>query len=498
MRVLLVYANPTRDLAPAPPLGLSYVASATRAAGHETRLLDLALRDDAEAGLRAALRDSAPEVIGFSVRNIDNVMHQRLERQLSETARLVAAAREACPGAQIVAGGAAISILGEAALQPLGVDWIVRGEGEAAFLALLAALERGENPGAIPGVQGRAPQPPAERAPSLHHFGPSGMQQWIDWSGYEKLGGCWPIQTRRGCPMQCSYCAYPVLEGAGLRFRPPGEVVDEIEAVIAAVGPRAFEFVDSTFNVPEEPAKALCREIIRRGVKARFTTMGFNPLGASAALFDLMREAGFHAVMITPESASDVMLKNLRKGFTRAQVEKAARLARDSSISRAWVFMLGGPGETRETVEETVSFAERELGGKNSVVIFVTGIRILPGTELAGQAMEEGHLPCDWNPAEPSFYFSKEVTEAEMLARVNQAIAGHPHILHMAEEGATKDSRRLNERLHRLGVAPPFWRFLPWLFRSRRVATFRKRYPMFTGEPAPALARTRKPVVTGA
>jgi len=108
----------------------------------------------------------------------------------------------------------------------------------------------------------------------------------------------------------------PVIEGFTSRRRSAKDVVDEIERVIDRVGPRAFEFVDSTFNVPAGHAEGICREILRRRLSVKLTAMGVNPLGVTRELFALMRSAGFNAMMITPEAASDVMLRSLRKGFT--------------------------------------------------------------------------------------------------------------------------------------------------------------------------------------
>src|SRR5690606_12284231 len=99
-------------------------------------------------------------------------------------------------------------------------------------------------------------------------------------------------------PMICNYCTYPAVEGKGMRKRPPEEVVDEIERVARTVNPRCFEFIDSTFNLPQSHAIAICEAIIRRGLKVRLTTMGINPLGVSAELLTLMKRAGFHSMMV--------------------------------------------------------------------------------------------------------------------------------------------------------------------------------------------------------
>jgi radical SAM superfamily enzyme YgiQ (UPF0313 family) len=262
-----------------------------------------------------------------------------------------------------------------------------------------------------------------------------------------------------------------------MRRRTPQAVADEIEHVMATAGPRTFEFVDSTFNVPESHAIAICEEIIRRKLKVNLTAMGVNPLNTSKELFALMKRAGFNSMMITPEAANETMLTSLKKGFTMEHVRRTARLARESGISSTWFFMLGGPGETRDTVEETVSFVERELTWGKCLSIFMTGIRILPGTDLARSAAAEGYLKPDTDLAKPVFYFSPHVSESWMLSRINRAVGLHPNIVHAAEEGGSTYERLFNRTLHFLGVAPPYWRFLPTFLRIPPLPMLRRRYP---------------------
>ncbi|MBI2159245.1 MAG: radical SAM protein [Candidatus Rokubacteria bacterium] len=478
MRVLLVYSNQARDLLPAPPIGLSYVAGATRREGHDVRVLDLLKSRRPPDDLREAVRAFAPAVVGFSVRNIDNVIRQRPVWHLGDVAGMLAAVRRESR-APIVLGGPAVSILGAAALTHLDADFAVVGEGEETFPRLLAAIDGAQRYEDIAGLCYRRDGTVRCTPPVLlERFGASGMQAWIDWPAYERVGGTWTVQTKRGCPLTCTYCAYPAIEGRLCRRRSAEEVVDEIERVKVRVGPRTFEIVDSTFNVPPEHAEAICREIIRRGLKINLTAMGVNPLGVSETLFALMRGAGFNSMMITPEAASDVMLRRLRKGFTVERVCETARLARESGIASAWFFLLGGPGETRETVEETVSFVERHLNARHCVSIFMTGIRVLPGTDLARQAVGEGHLPTEPELAKPAFYFSPHVDEAWVLARINRAITRCPGIVHAAEEGHSTYERLVDRALCTLGVAPPYWRFLPILLRVPPVPALRRRYPL--------------------
>ncbi len=474
MRVLLVYSNQTRDFILPAPIGLSYVATATRRAGHEVRFVDLLTARDPHAALARALRDFRPEAVGISVRNIDNLVHQRLQTHFGELAQFVRLIRSTT-GARVpvVLGGPAISILGAAALRHVDADYAVRGEGEVAFPALLAALAAGRDPAGIPGVCGHDSAAPHDHAPArLPEFGASGMQDWIDWAAYRRHDATFAIQTKRGCPMPCNYCTYPDIEGRKFRRRAVADIVDEIEAVLRTLAPRAFEFVDSTFNLPETHALGICEEIIRRGLKVNLTTMGINPRATSAELFALMKRAGFNSMMITPEAGNDRMLRNLDKGFDMQDVLRTARVARASGLHSTWFFMLGGPGETRATVHETLRFVEQELRGRHFLSVIVTGIRMLPGTRLA-----QAHAPPGCDLGQPVFYFSPQVREAWMLQRINQTIRNQPNVVHAAEGGGSGYERLLHRALHWLGVAPPYWRFLPLLLGFPPLHALRRNHP---------------------
>ncbi len=484
MRTVLVYHNPSREILLAPPVGLAYVASAAADAGHPVRFLDLSRRRQPEAVLARALREDRPGLVAFSVRNLDNAVHQRLESHLRAHDPLIELARRA--GARVVVGGPAVSLLGERSLDVLAADFAVLGEGEEAFPALLAALDEGRDPRQIPGVAARddTGRPTAAPPRRLARFGASGLERWIDWPAYGRRGFTWPIQSKRGCALGCTYCSYPSLEGRLPRLRPAAEVVDEIEHVARVARPRTFELVDSTFNVPVEPALALCREIRRRGLRVTLTAMGVNPIGATEELFAEMESAGFNSCMITPESASEQMLEGYHKGFGRDAVERTAERIRRSRLACAWFFLLGGPGETEATVAESLDFIESRLDWPRCLTIIFTGVRIHPGTALARSEEAAGRLSPDEDLSRPVFYLSPEVRESWMLERINRLIARRPNVVH-AGEGSPSTWRRLFERsLHTCGVPPPYWRFVPRYLAWPPIRALRERHP-FVGEVGP-------------
>lgn len=493
MRVLLIYSNQSRELVPAPPIGLSYVATAAQAAGHQVELLDLAFSGNLLGDLARSIEAFAPEVVGLSIRNIDNVIQQRftspLNALLEQVAVIRAKARTATGQAvPLVLGGPAISILAEKALSVFGADYAVVGEGERVFPALLEAIGQKALPENIPGVcYWRDEVPVRNKTTLLPHFAHAGMEQWISWRRYQDEGGTWPIQTKRGCPMNCVYCAYPLVEGRRFRQREPSEVVDEIERVLREVGPRTFEFVDSTFNLPASHAVAICEEIIRRGVKANFTAMGVNPLDVPPALFPLMKRAGFNSIMITAEAGCDTMLDNLGKGFTMKEVNTCLDMVRSAGLKSMWFFMLGGPGETRETCEETIRFAETQLKGTQFTSVFFTGIRILPGTRLAKKVVEAAYFPPETDFSEGVFYLSPEIDEGKVLARIYQAIVNNPSVVHAAEGETSSTQRHLYRVLNWFGVAPPYWRFLPLMLRFPPLRYLRNRYPAVVSSQPPLI-----------
>src|SRR5256885_373156 len=179
-RVLLVSTNRERQPYPVVPNGLACVASALDAAGHNVRFLDLCFARDPIARAREVAGDFRPDVVGVSVRNIDNSDAIALQHYTPQARSVLHALRDAAPTAKIVAGGAAFGVAPEALFRDLGVDYAVAGDGERASVALISALSSGAPIEAMPGlVRERdgtvAFTPPAETAdmdtlqrPALH------------------------------------------------------------------------------------------------------------------------------------------------------------------------------------------------------------------------------------------------------------------------------------------------------------------------------------------
>ena len=224
-----------------------------------------------------------PEVIGISMRNIDD--QSMLTRQF-----LVAPVREVVSecrkhtDARIVLGGAGYSIFPSRSLQYTGADMGIQGEGEAAFVLLLDCLEKKKPLSTVPGLYlpdaGLLTPPKYPRTldaytlplPEVHLELPKSSSEEPLWV---------PVQTRRGCPMDCSYCSTSTIEGRILRKHAPERVVENIKRYVAA-GFRHIQFVDNTFNFPSSYAEALCDGIIKENLKIRDAVLSILPISKSA------------------------------------------------------------------------------------------------------------------------------------------------------------------------------------------------------------------------
>ena len=435
-RVLLVSTNRERQPYPVVPNGLACVASALEAADHHVGFLDLCFADDPVKTARETAVSFGPDIIGLSVRNIDNSDAIALRHYTPEARDVMRALRAAAPSARIIAGGAAFGVAPEALFRDFGVDYAVAGDGERASVALVNALCSGDAVGALPGlVRDRDGTvvftPPGEEA-DLDSLPRPSLHRWIDLARYQRNGATIPIQTKRGCVYKCVYCTYRNVEGWGYRTRDPELVADEIAELKMEAGIHHFDFVDSTFNSPPGHAIQVCEAIERRNLRVHLDTTNFTPATASPELLSAMTRAGFRTLGISAESASDPVLEKLEKGFTAAKVREVAERVERHGIRTLWIFLVGGPGETDATVEETLAFARWRLE-RGDAVYTTVGLRIYPGTTLHRIAIAEGVVPPASNLLDPTFYFSSALSFDATVARLKRFAADHPRFMFSAD-----------------------------------------------------------------
>ncbi len=399
MRVLLISGNREDADIRVPALGLACVAAACGAAGQDARVLDLLLERDPGAATGAAIREFRPDAIGVSVRNIDDQeMHGT--RFLLDQARDAVAWCRRESAAPVILGGAGFSILPGPILDYVGGDMGIQGEGEAVFPELLRRLEAGRSLDNLPGLFRKGHPAPGRRAfaKDLDAFplpDPALLARSL--SGAEDAPV--PVQTRRGCPMTCSYCSTPLIEGKTVRWRSP-EFVALWMRRWTKLGFRNFYFVDNTFNLPPFYARRMCAAILEAGIDIRWRCILF-PGGLDPELIGSMARAGCGEVSLGFESGSEHILRRMHKLFVPGEVRHACEMARSHGIRTMGFLLLGGPGETKDTVLSSLDFAESL--GLDDLRITV-GVRIYPGTDVARAAMEEGLIDDDTDLLRPRFY----------------------------------------------------------------------------------------------
>jgi radical SAM superfamily enzyme YgiQ (UPF0313 family) len=385
-------------------MGLACVAAAADRAGHEVRLLNLMTKDDfQELKLENAISGFHPELVGVSVRNIDD-QYMNSPKFLLEAVRNVVTACRRLTSAPIVLGGAGYSIYPRSALAYLGADMGIRGEGEAAFVKLLDSLSRKEGLSDVPNLI--LPDSPCEnKAQILKRLDdsplpvPDGLFSFPAEFQNQKV---WlPFQTRRGCPMECSYCSTSTIEGRILRKRSPEIVVDSISR-FAEAGFRNLFFVDNTFNFPPSYARELCDRLIGRNPGIQWRCILY-PWKVDEGLIERLARAGCIEVAFGFESGSRKVLRSFNKRFQPEEVRKISEMLDKYGIGRMGFLLLGGPAETRQTVEESLEFADSlEL----EAMKITTGIRIYPYTRLAEAAIAEGVISPEDDLLFPTFYIA--------------------------------------------------------------------------------------------
>lgn len=469
MNVLVINTN--RSLFPVPviPYGACIAAESAAKAGHRVYLLDLTFQAEPKRALSAAIQHTRPDVIGLSVRNIDN-------NDLLSPVFYIAAIRthieliRDMTNVPIILGGAALMVMPEQILRYTGATLAVLGDGEIIFPELLGRLLNRKQYGDLAGIASIENDTfkinPA--APGCHSLSAvPDFHQWIDVKKYRSHLSTVPLQSKLGCGFHCIYCTYRKIEGAAYRLLDP-ELIAGLAGTLIARGLREIELVDNVFNAPYEHAVSVCETLIRKKIYARFQSVELNPFHFTDELLTVMERAGFVAFGMTAESASDEVLQRLKKGFSGDTVYAAAKVVRRHRLPCIWIFLLGGPGETERTVRETIQFAEKAVRPQD-IAFFNIGIRIYPGTELESLARREGLLSvAPEEMLEPVFYLSPKITLSRLVSLVRDGMNRNMNFMN----GESLNFAYL-PRIHRLGfhlgLRSPLWRYTRHIRRGLRL-----------------------------
>ena len=447
MKLLLLSANTTQSPYPVYPLGLDYIAG-TLQPRHEVAILDMNVVGGLER-LEAAVREFGPDVIGLSVRNIDNVDTVATKSFVQGYERIIRVIR-GCAKAPIVLGGSGFSIFPGELMSLLDADFGVVGEGE--YLgSLLDALENGTADADLPGIMRRGgsvrvPVPWSETV--RRQIRPADAK----FRFYVERGGMLNLQTKRGCPFRCIYCTYPHIEGNRLRLNSPDEVAKEARE-LQEMGARYLFITDSVFNSDYTHSLAVANAFRRQGLTIPWGAF-FSPTHPPDGYYKALAEAGLTHVEFGTETFCDTQLKKYGKPFDREDVVAAQGSAHRAGVHIAHYLLLGGPGEDAQTLEETLNRME-EI--EKAVFFIFCGIRIFPHTRLYTLAQEEGQIMPGQDLLAPVFYRSKGIGTEEIIARIRKRARGRMNWVY--GDGGEK-AERIVSRLHAHGHPGPLWELL--------------------------------------
>lgn len=343
MRVLLISANTETINMPVLPLGMAFVARAAEDAGHEVSQINLMAEPEALKTLEERVQKVQPEIIGISVRNIDDQVSLKPRFLLDPVKAIIATCRQNSE-AKIVLGGAGYSIFPGHALTYLAADMGIQGEGEQSFVTLLDRLKNDADLSSIPGLyhidRNIANPPDTFKKIDQNHFPQPDRHIFsLENTGDEII---WlPFQTRRGCPLNCSYCSTPLIEGNTTRKRSADPIIEALSGY-ASAGFDHFFFIDNTFNLPPGYAKDLCDQMIEAGLNITWRCILY-PGKVDEELVDKMVKSGCVEVSLGMESGSDSILRKMNKQYSTADVSHASDMLKKGGIRRMGFLLLGGP-----------------------------------------------------------------------------------------------------------------------------------------------------------
>ena len=410
-KILLISSNTIADPYPVYPLGMAMVASALVRHGHAVEQFDCHTAIEYKKELSHIITRFEPDIIGISLRNLDTTDSSSREKWTLDFNRELIDHIHTITNAPVVMGGSAFSIMPEDILSYTGADFGVVGEGEVAFPALVKSMASGN-------AEERIIRSNSHSRTDLDRSGPLWDLRLLE--SYQKGNGIVGIQTKRGCNYRCSYCTYPLLEGKKVRCKEPGLVADEIEKLAKDHSMRLFFFTDSVFNDPGSNYLEIAEEIARRDLNLEWSAF-FRPHPMTRDEILLLKRSGLAAVEAGTDAACDTTLSELNKGFSFSDAITFNDAFVEARIPCIHYVMFGCPGETHETVDESL----RNLNHlRTSVVLVFSGIRVLPDTSIYTRAINDKIIKDGEIPLRPVYYFSPAITEDVMEKRIKESFKG--------------------------------------------------------------------------
>jgi len=426
------------------PIGLDYIAASVQQADINVEVLDLGLAKEPAQATKEHFSDKDPELVGVSFRNSDDCFWPSADwfvPGLKDTIQTIRGMTDA----PIVIGGVGFSIFAKSIFKYTDVDFGIRGDGETAVIELIRQLRGRRKFKDVPGLIWKENNTVHINPPSWpDSISLSTDRNFIDNPSYFKRGGQCGLETKRGCNRKCIYCADPLAKGGRLRLRNPSEVADEVQSLLQQ-GIDVLHLCDSEFNVPRSHAYAVCKEFNRRSLGNKIRWYAYlSPTPFDADLAKAMAQAGCVGIDFTGDSGCESILRTYCQRHSRNDLAAAVKLCRSNNIAVMIDLLLGGPGETPQTLRETIDFIKAINPDCAGAAL---GIRIYPGTameKIVAEELRKGKksgirrkygVPI--NLLKPTFYIS-DALGSEPAELVKDLINGDQRFFEPASESEQK------------------------------------------------------------
>lgn len=412
MRILLIATNrnnryQSRLNAQPMPIGLAYIAGHLDHERHEVKVLDLMFSDDHLADVEAIVKEFQPQMVGMSVRNLSNHSYLNTIWALPHSKEVIDRIRTISDAA-IVCGGPAFSIMPTECFEYLGCDIGLAGDAGETFAALAESIEIGEpSYSDLPGlVYKKDGQTIRNEGYCTSAFAKSPRLEDLDMARYNKAGFGIGILTKLGGFYYPANASDAQIDESGWRvIRPIDEVVAEVKSMKDRFDMKKVFFVDNGFNLPLDHAKSLCSAIIEADINIRWNTC-LAPFNCDAELIGLMKDAGCGLVMMVNRSGNPGDMGSMVE--ENDALAEVCRMCDEGGLRYNLGKQFGEPGETRESVDNKLDFLRSVNPALASLRV---GVSVMPGTEIALIAKQEGLIKDESELVKPTFYIANEVKE---------------------------------------------------------------------------------------
>ena len=403
------------------PLGVLYLATFLQRHGVETGVIDGEIEGLTVDEIVQRIAASGADLIGISAMTPQLPVAFAIARQVKSLGRDI----RTCLG-----GSHANATLDESLSLSPDLDFVIYGEGEYSLWELCSKPEK-HHWHLVEGLIYRddtgkiIKNKPRAFIPDIDELNPLNCKL-LDMTSYSMpyLPGknVASMIISRGCPYHCSYCDAYISQGRKLRLRSPLLIVEEIKSIMQDFGIRHFSFKDSTFTLDRNHTLEFMKEIQRNALNISWRCNS-RVDRVDPDLLREMKKAGCHMILFGVESGSQTILDTLQKGTTVEQAIEALRMTRETGIKTYASFMLGNPGETPETAQQTINLAKKL---DPDIAIFFSTIAY-PGTTIYSDALRDNLVQKQW--WHPRHYQGEERSFAKWISSKGGTlkIAGFDH-----------------------------------------------------------------------